>query len=128
MKLFKLTTLSILFLFLLLPTSCSTWFTINQITDNNTYLNKDYVNSSYYKDRDEIGYYSNWCKNNDFGGRKLGTDKEKLSECIDAELRVQGIAFAFGGINNILTLILLPIFIFYLYFYYKWLKKNYFTG
>ena len=126
MKLFKSIILSILFILLLLPTSCSTWFTIGDLLGKTTLQNPDYVNSPFYTNNDEIGYYTEWCKNNNFGGRKLGTEKEKLSECIDAELRAQGIAFAFGGINQILTATLLPIFLIYIYFYYKWIRRNYF--
>ena len=126
MKLFKSIILLLFFILLLLPTSCSTWFTVGDLLGKTTPQNPDYLNSPFYTSDDEIGYYTDWCKKNNFGGRKLGTEEEKLSECIDAELRAQGIAFAFGGINQILTAILLPIFLIYIYFYYKWIRRNYF--
>ena len=126
MKLFKSIILLILFILLLLPTSCSTWFTVGDLLGKTTHQNPDYLNSPFYTTNDEVGYYTDWCKKNNFGGRKLGTEEEKLSECIDAELRTQGIAFALGGINQIVTVILLPIFLIYFYFYYNWLRRNYF--
>jgi hypothetical protein len=125
MRILKLIILSVLLIILLLPTSCSTWFAINDFVGKDSYLNKDYANSSYFKNNDEVGYYKEWCKKNNYGGRKLGTDEEKLSNCIDAELRTQGIAYAFGEFNNIIALILLPIFLIYLYLYAKWLRRNY---
>lgn len=127
MKVLKLILSSILFLILLLPTSCSMWFTAGDLLGRTTYINQDYVNSPFYMSNDEIGYYADWCKKNNYGGRKIGSEEEKLSNCLDSELRYQGLALAFGGINQILTIILLPIFLIYFYFYYKWLRKNYFN-
>jgi len=126
MKILKLIIFSIIFILLLLPTSCSSWLTLGDFTGRNKYENPDYVNSPFYTTNDEIGYYTDWCKKNNYGGRKLGTEEEKLSKCIDAELRVSGLAWAFGGINQIFTAVILPIFLIYLYFYIKWLRKNYF--
>ena len=127
MKILKLAVFSILLVILLLPTSCSLWFTTGDFLGKTNYINQDYVNSPFYTSNDEIGYYTDWCKKNDYGGRKIGSEEEKLSNCLDSELRYQGLAFAFGGINQILTIILLPIFLIYFYFYYKWLRKNYFN-
>ena len=31
-------------------------------------------------------FYTDWCIKNSFGGRTIGTDEEKLANCIDAEL------------------------------------------
>ena len=126
MRVFKLIIFSIIFLILLLPTSCSTWITVNDFLGNNSYDNPEYVKSDFYTSNDEIGFYSEWCKKNNFGGRTLGTEKEKLSKCIDAELRVQGLSFAFGGLNQLFTLVIFPLFIVYLIFYVWWLRKNYF--
>jgi len=128
MKILKLIILSILLLVLLLPTSCSTWFTVNDVFGKTSYLNKEYVSSPFYQNNDEIGYYKDWCKKNNYGGRKIGTDEEKLNNCIDAELRTQGIAISFGEFNQIITLILLPIFCIYFYIYFRWLRKNYFRS
>jgi hypothetical protein len=101
---------------------------VNDVFGKTSYLNKEYVSSPFYKNNDEIGYYKDWCKKNNYGGRKIGTDEEKLNNCIDAELKTQGIATSFGEFNQIITLILLPIFFIYFYIYYRWLRKNYFQS
>jgi hypothetical protein len=125
MRLTKLILFSVVLLILLLPTSCSTWITINSLIENNSYINPEFVKSDFYTSNDEIGFYTEWCKNNNFGGRIKGTVEEKLSECIDAELRIQGVAFAFDGFNQLFTLIILPLFIIYLIFFIWWTKRNY---
>lgn len=126
MKIFKLITFSVLFIILFLPTSCSTYFTISDLLGKKSFENPDFINSSYYKTGDEVGYYTDWCKKNNYGGRKTGTEKEKISDCVDAELRVAGLAHNFGSLNLVLTTVFLSIFLIYLYFYIKWLRKNYF--
>ena len=45
--------------------------TLGDFTGRNKYENPDYVNSPFYTTNDEIGYYTDWCKKNNYGGRKL---------------------------------------------------------
>ena len=123
-KLTKLITFSILFIILLLPASCSTWVTIESVFGKSN-VNQDYVNSSFYTTNDEIGYYTDWCKKNNYGGRKAGSEKDRLSECVDAEYRLDS---AITSTSVILTIIILPVFLFYLIFYIKWLRRNYFPN
>ena len=64
MKIFKLIILSILFLILLLPASCSTWWSVNEVLGKNTYVNPAYKDSSFYTTDDEIGFITQYCKEN----------------------------------------------------------------
>ena len=52
--------------------------------------------------------------------------EEKLRECIDGELRYAGLAWMFGGFMLYFSLIIIPLFLIYFYFYFKWVRKNYF--
>ena len=74
---------------------------------------------------DEIGFMTQYCKDNNYFNRK-GTEEEKLRECIDGELRYTGLAWMLGGFMFYFSLIIIPLFLIYFYFYYKWLRKNYF--
>ena len=56
-----------------------------------------------------------------------GTEEEKLRKCISGELRNQSLAWMLDGFMFYFSLIVIPFFLFYLYFYYKWLRKNYFN-
>ena len=126
MKVLKLIIFSIILIVLLVPTFLSSWWTINDYLGNNTYQNHEYVKSPFYTSDDEIGFLTEYCKKNNYFGRTTGTEEQKLADCIDAELRIQPLAYAFSGIMSIAAIILLPIFLIYLYFYVKWLRKNYF--
>jgi len=124
-KIFKLITFSILFLILLLPASCSTIWSVNEFLGKNTYINPAYKDSPFYTTDDEIGFMTEYCKKNNYFNRK-GTEEEKLRNCIDGELRYQGMAWMFSGFMFYFSLIVIPLFLIYLYFYIKWLRKNYF--
>ena len=56
MRILKLITFSILFLILLLPASCSTWWSVNEVLGKNTYVNPAYKESPFYTTDDEIGF------------------------------------------------------------------------
>ena len=124
MKIFKLIILSILFLILLLPASCSTWWSVNEVLGKNTYVNPAYKDSPFYTTDDEIGFMTQYCKENNYFNRK-GTEEEKLRECIDGELRYTVLAWMLGGFMFYFSLIIIPLFLIYFYFYYKWLRRNY---
>ena len=126
MKVLKLIIFSIILIVLLVPTFLSSWWTINDYLGNNTYQNHEYVKSPFYTSDDEIGFLTEYCKKNNYFGRTTGTEEQKLADCIDAELRIQPLAYAFSGIMSIAAIILLPIFLIYLYFYIKWIRRNYF--
>ena len=125
MRIVKLITFSILFLILLLPASCSTWWSVNEVLGKNTYVNPAYKESPFYTTDDEIGFMTQYCKENNNFNRK-GTEEEKLRDCIDGELRYSGLAWMFSGFMFYFSLIIIPLFLIYFYFYYKWLRKNYF--
>lgn len=126
MRIFKLITFSILFLLLLLPASCSTIWSVNEILGRNTYDNPAFKDSPFYTTNDEIGFVTDYCKKNNYFER-TGTEEEKLRKCISGELRNQSLAWMLDGFMFYVSLIIIPIFLFYLYFYYKWLRKNYFN-
>ena len=126
MRIFKLITFSILFLLLLLPASCSTIWSVNEILGRNTYDNPAFKDSPFYTTNDEIGFVTDYCKKNNYFER-TGTEEEKLRKCISGELRNQSLAWMLDGFMFYVSLIVIPIFLFYLYFYYKWLRKNYFN-
>ena len=126
MKVLKLIIFSIILIVLLVPTFLSSWWTINDYLGNNTYQNHEYVKSPFYTSDDEIGFLTEYCKKNNYFGRTTGTEEQRLSDCIDEELRMQPLAYAFSGVMYIAAIILLPIFLIYLYFYVKWLRRNYF--
>ena len=125
MKILKLTFLSILFIILLLPASCSTIWSVNEILGRNTYDNPAFKDSPFYTTNDEIGFVTDYCKKNNYFGR-TGTEEEKLRKCISGELRNQSLAWMLDGFMFYFSLIVIPIFLVYLYFFYKWLRKNYF--
>ena len=126
MRIFKLITFSILFLLLLLPASCSTIWSVNEILGRNTYDNPAFKDSPFYTTNDEIGFVTDYCKKNNYFER-TGTEEEKLRKCISGELRNQSLAWMLDGFMFYVSLIVIPVFLFYLYFYYKWLRKNYFN-
>ena len=126
MRILKLITFSILFLILLLPASCSTIWSVNEILGRNTYDNPAFKDSPFYTTNDEIGFVTDYCKKNNYFER-TGTEEEKLRKCISGELRNQSLAWMLDGFMFYVSLIVIPIFLFYLYFYYKWLRKNYFN-
>mgnify|MGYP001406609718 FL=1 len=126
MRILKLITFSILFLILLLPASCSTIWSVNEILGRNTYDNPAFKDSPFYTTNDEIGFVTDYCKKNNYFER-TGTEEEKLRKCISGELRNQSLAWMLDGFMFYVSLIIIPIFLFYLYFYYKWLRKNYFN-
>lgn len=124
MKLIKHICFLVILVVLFIPASISSIWTFNEILGKNTYRNQEYMASTYYKVNDEIGYYTNWCKNNDFGGRTLGTNEEKLSACVDSELRIADMTPVIGGFMFYVSLISIPLFFICLFFYIKWLRKN----
>ena len=124
MKLIKHICFLVILVVLFIPASISSIWTFNEILGKNTYRNQEYMASTYYKVNDEIGYYTNWCKNNDFGGRTLGTNEEKLSACVDSELRIADMTPVIGGFMFYVSLISIPLFFIFLFFYIKWLRKN----
>lgn len=124
MKLIKHICFLVILVVLFIPASISSIWTFNEILGKNTYRNQEYMASTYYKVNDEIGYYTNWCKNNDFGGRTLGTNEEKLSACVDSELRIADMTPVIGGFMFYVSLISIPLFFFCLFFYIKWFRKN----
>ena len=126
MKVLKLIIFSVILIVLLVPTFLSSWWTINDYLGNNTYQNHEYVKSPFYTSDDEIGFLTEYCKKNNYFGRTTGTEEQRLSDCIDEELRMQPLVYAFSGVMYIAATILLPIFLIYLYFYVKWLRRNYF--
>jgi hypothetical protein len=126
MKIIKTFLLSTLFLILLLPASCSTIWSVNEILGRNTYDNPAFKDSPFYTTNDEIGFVTDYCKKNNYFGR-TGTEEEKLRKCISGELRNQSLAWMLDGFMFYFSLIVIPIFLLYLYFYYKWLRKNYFN-
>ena len=126
MKVFKFIILSIILIVLLVPTFLSSWLTISDYLGNTPYLNHKYVKTPFYTSDEEVDFLTEHCKKNNYFGRTAGTEERKLAECIDAELILQPVAFAFFGMMFTAAIILLPIFLIYLYFYVKWLRKNYF--
>ena len=124
MKLIKHICFLVILVVLFIPASISSIWTFNEILGKNTYRNQEYMASTYYKVNDEIGYYTNWCKNNDFGGRTLGTNEEKLSACVDSELRIADMTPVIGGFMFYLSLISIPLFLICLFFYIKWLRNR----
>lgn len=124
-KFLKLFLLSSIFFILLIPGILTSVWAVNEILGSNSYQNHEYVKSPFYTSDDEIGFLTDYCKKNDFFGRK-GTDEEKLANCIDAELRIQPLAYAFAGIMKYVSFVLIPIFILYTWYYFRWIKKNFF--
>ena len=124
MKLVKHICFLVILVVLFIPASISSIWTFNEILGKNTYQNQEYMASTYYKANDEIGYYTNWCENNDFGGRTLGTNEEKLSACVDSELRIADMTPVIGGLMFYVSLISIPLFLICLFFYIKWIRKN----
>ena len=108
----------------MLPASCSTIWSVNEILGRNTYDNPAFKDSPFYTTNDEIGFVTDYCKKNNYFGR-IGTEEEKLRKCISGELRNQSLAWMLDGFMFYFSLIVIPLFLFYLYFYYKWLRRNY---
>ena len=114
MKHIKLIFFSTLILVLFIPTFFSSYTTINYFFNKNFFTNTEYIASDFYTSDDEIGFYTDWCIKNSFGGRTIGTDEEKLANCIDAELRLTMLSSIILHFSQISTLILLPIYIHHL--------------
>ena len=127
MKHIKLIFFSTLILVLFIPTFFSSYITINYFFNKNFFTNTEYIASDFYTSDDEIGFYTDWCIKNSFGGRTIGTDEEKLANCIDAELRLTMLSSIVLHFSQISTLILLPIFLIIFYFYFRWFRRNYFN-
>ena len=128
MKVLKLIIFSIILIILSVPTFLSSWWTASDLLGNSVYQNPEYVKSPYYASKDEIGFLTEYCKKNNYFGRTTGTEEQKLEDCIDAELRMKPIVYAFSGVMYIVAIIFLPIFLVYIYFYVKWLRRNYFKS
>ena len=126
MKVLKLIIFSVILIVLLVPTFLSSWWTASDLLGNTKHQNPEYVKSPFYTSDDEIGFLTEYCKKNNYFGRTTGTEEQRLSDCIDEELRMQPLVYAFSGVMYIAATILLPIFLIYLYFYVKWLRRNYF--
>lgn len=126
MKTLKHSIFLIILIVLFIPASMSSFTVFYKVTGTGTVENSDYVNSTFYDSGDKIGYYSDWCKKNNYGGRKQGTEEEKISACLDAEMRVDFIAPVFADLMFYIGIFFIFIFLIILFFYVKWLKKNYF--
>ena len=121
MKTLKHTFFLIALIVLFIPALISSFTVFYKVTDMGTVENSDYVNSPFYDNEDKIGYYADWCKKNDYGGRKQGTVEEKISACLDAEMRVDLIAPVFADL--MFSFKFISIFLIMTLFYIKWLKK-----
>ena len=127
MKHLKLIILSVLFIVILIPGLFSSIWVINEIRGKNSYQNHEYMTSAFYTSNDEIGFLADYCKKNNYFGRTQGSEEQRLSDCIDAELRIQPLAYAYQGIMKYVSFVLIPIFLIYTWFYFKWIKRNYFN-
>lgn len=125
MKFIKTFLLTIIFLIILIPGIFSSIWAVNEILGRNSYQNHEYVKSPFYTSGDEIGFLTEYCKKNNYFGR-TGTEEEKLSNCIDAELRVQPLVWAFAGIMKYVSFVIIPLFLIYTWYYIKWIKHNFF--
>ena len=126
MKTLKHTFFLITLIVLFIPALMSSFTVFYKVTGMGTVENSDYINSPFYDNGDKIGYYADWCKKNDYGGRKQGTEEEKISACLDAEMRVDLIAPVFADLMFYVGIFFISIFLIMTLLYIKWLKKNYF--
>ena len=126
MKHFKLSIFTFFLIILFLPTVLFTALAIPSISMlNSPHPNEEFVNSEYFATGDNIGFITDWCKTN---YKITEDDEEALSRCIDSELKVEGAAWGFGLITIIGSIIFLPIFILSLFFYVRWIRRNYFPN
>ena len=124
MKTFKLIIFSIVFIVLFLPTACSTYIASDKFFGNWSIDNPQIAKSGF---NNEIDYYLDWCKKNNFGGQTIGDDEKRLRDCLDNELRMGFMVPLIMEGVVIIFYILVPIFIIYLTFYVWWIRRNYFN-
>lgn len=120
MRLFKLSIFSLFLFILFIPTALTTWGAISSISMKHP--NIEFVNSEYFATGDHIGFYTDWCKKN---YPSTNDDKEALTSCIDAELQLEGGVAGLIGFAIIGCIILLPLFLLTLFFYVRWIRRNY---